>query len=44
MDHKYNTGDEASVELMKALNKSEPRKNPNMSDAEYKMKNQGKKS
>jgi hypothetical protein len=43
MDGKYNTGDDASVELKKALNKTTPRKNPNMSEAEFKMKYQGKK-
>ena len=44
MDGKYNTNDDASVELKKSLNKTTPRKNPNMSEAEYKMKFQGKKS
>lgn len=44
MDGKYNTNDDASVELKKALSKSTPRKNPNMSEAEYKMKYQGKKN
>ena len=44
MDGKYNTNDDATVELKKALNKSTPRKNPNMSEAEMKMKFQGKKS
>ncbi|WP_462413349.1 hypothetical protein [Neobacillus sp. Marseille-QA0830] len=43
MDKRYNTGDDASVELKKALNKSQPRSNPIMSDAEYKLKYQGKK-
>ena len=43
MDKKYNTNDDASVELKKALSKSSPRKNPNMSDAEWKLKDQGKK-
>jgi hypothetical protein len=44
MDGKYNTGDDASVEMKKALNKTTPRKNPNMSEAEFKMKYQGKES
>jgi hypothetical protein len=44
MDGKYNTNDDATVELKKALNKGTPRKNPNMSEAEMKMKFQGKKS
>lgn len=38
MDQRYNTGDEASVELKKALKKSPPRKHPSMSDAEMKLK------
>jgi hypothetical protein len=38
MDGKYNTGDDATVELKKALRKNPPRKNPNMSDAEMKLK------
>ncbi|MED3562159.1 hypothetical protein [Bacillus xiapuensis] len=44
MDKKYNTGDDATVELKRALSKSTPRKNPNMSDAEYKLKLKGMKS
>jgi hypothetical protein len=44
MDQKYNTGDDANVELKKALSKSTPRHNPNMSEAEQKMKYPGKKS
>ncbi|MGJ7911654.1 hypothetical protein [Neobacillus sp. LXY-1] len=44
MDQKYNTGDDATVELKKSLSKSTPRKYPNMSEAEYKLKYQGKKS
>ncbi|MFJ5717014.1 hypothetical protein [Neobacillus sp. NPDC093127] len=44
MDQKYNTGDDATVELKKELRKSHPRSNPNMSEAEMKMKYQGKKS
>ncbi|WML31143.1 hypothetical protein RCG24_04475 [Neobacillus sp. OS1-32] len=44
MDKRYNTGDDATVELKKALRKSEPRQQPNMSDAEMKLKFQGKKS
>jgi hypothetical protein len=44
MDGRYNTNDDASVELKKALSKTTPRKNPNMSEAENKMKFQGKKS
>ncbi|MDP4087527.1 MAG: hypothetical protein Q8934_23470 [Bacillota bacterium] len=44
MDGKYNTGDDASEELKKALSKNPPRKNPNMSDAEMKLKLQEKKS
>ncbi|WP_277613954.1 hypothetical protein [Neobacillus muris] len=43
MDKRYNTGDDASVELKKALTKSVPRNNPVMSDAEYKLKQKGKK-
>ncbi|MEH7495629.1 hypothetical protein [Neobacillus niacini] len=43
MDGKYNTNDDANVEMKKALNKTIPRKNPNMSEAEFKMKYQGKK-
>jgi hypothetical protein len=42
MDGKYNTGDDATVELKQALRKSPPRKNPNQSDAEVKLKFQGK--
>jgi hypothetical protein len=44
MDGKYNTGDDATVELKKALSRNPPRKNPKMSDAEMKLKLQGKKS
>ncbi|MEH7011661.1 hypothetical protein V7087_12770 [Neobacillus niacini] len=44
MDGKYNTNDDANAEMKKALSKSTPRKNPNMSEAESKMKYQGKKS
>ncbi|MDR7237977.1 hypothetical protein [Neobacillus drentensis] len=44
MDQRYNTGDEANVELKKALNKSQPRSNPNMSEAEQKLKFPNKKS
>jgi hypothetical protein len=44
MDQKYNTNDDATFELKKALNKSTPRNNPNMSEAESKLKFQGKKS
>lgn len=44
MDNRYNTNDDASVELKKALSKSTPRKNPNMSDAEMQLKRQEKKS
>ena len=43
MDGKVNTGDDATVELKKALRKNPPRKNPNMSDAEMKLKYRGKK-
>jgi hypothetical protein len=43
MDGKYNTSDDANVEMKKALSKTTPRKNPNMSEAEFKMKYQGKK-
>lgn len=42
MDGKYNTSDDANVEMKKALSKTKPRKNPNMSEAEFKMKYQGK--
>jgi hypothetical protein len=44
MDQKYNTGDEANIELKKALRKSPPRDNPNMSEAERKLKFQNKKT
>lgn len=44
MDKKYNTNDDATVELKKALRKSTPSNNPNMSEAEMKLKSQGKKS
>ncbi|MGX6443419.1 hypothetical protein ACWM35_09390 [Neobacillus sp. K501] len=44
MDQKYNTNDDATVELKKALSKSTPNRNPNMSEAENKLKYQGKKS
>lgn len=44
MDGKYNTNDDATVELKKALNKSTASKNPNMSEAERKMKFQARKS
>ncbi|MEH7098010.1 hypothetical protein [Neobacillus vireti] len=38
MDGKYNTNDDANVELKNALQNSPPKKNPNMSEAEYKLK------
>jgi hypothetical protein len=44
MDQKYNTDEDATVELKKALIKSTPGNNPNMSEAEMKLKFQGKKS
>ncbi|WP_285290518.1 MULTISPECIES: hypothetical protein [unclassified Bacillus (in: firmicutes)] len=44
MDQKYNTDDDANIELKKALSKSQPRSNPNMSEAEQKLKTQNKKS
>jgi hypothetical protein len=44
MDGKINTGDDGAVVLKKALAKSPPRKNPNISDAEMKLKFKGKKS
>ena len=44
MDGRYTTNDDASVELKKALSKSTTKKNPNMSEAENKMKFQGKNS
>jgi hypothetical protein len=44
MDQKYNTGVDASIELKKALNKSKPRSNPNMSEAEQKLKIPNQKS
>ncbi|WP_187373181.1 hypothetical protein [Bacillus rubiinfantis] len=44
MDGRYNTGDEGSLELKKALSKSKPRQFPNMSDAEMKLKYQKKKN
>ncbi|WP_268870144.1 hypothetical protein [Neobacillus bataviensis] len=43
MDQRYNTDDDASVELKKALQHSKPRSNILMSEAEIRMKNQGKK-
>jgi hypothetical protein len=43
MDQKYNTNDDATVELKKALNKSTPRNKSNMSEAEWRLKYQGKK-
>ncbi|CAG9606765.1 hypothetical protein [Pseudoneobacillus rhizosphaerae] len=43
MDKRYNTAGETSQELKKALEKSKPSQNPNMSEAEAKMKFQGKK-
>lgn len=44
MNQNNNTNDDVTAELKKALRKSVPRKNPNMSDAEMKLKFQGKKS
>jgi hypothetical protein len=44
VDGKINTGDDGAVELKKSLAKSPPRKNPNMSDAEMKLKFKEKKS
>jgi hypothetical protein len=44
MDQKYNTNDEATVELKKALSNSTPRNNPNMSEAERRLKYPEKKS
>ena len=38
MDGKYNTNDDANVELKNALQNSPPKKNPHMSEAEYKLK------
>jgi hypothetical protein len=43
MDQRYNTNDDANIEMKKALNKSTPRNNPNMSEAEMKLKKSGKK-
>lgn len=43
LDTRYNTSGETSQELKKSLGKSKPSKNPNMSEAEAKMKFQGKK-
>jgi hypothetical protein len=43
LDKRYNTPEETSQELKKALEKSKPSQNPNMSEAEAKMKFQGKK-
>ncbi|MGG1400661.1 hypothetical protein ABE288_22975 [Bacillus salipaludis] len=43
MDGKYNTNDDATVELKKALNKTKPPRYPNMSEAERRLKFQGKK-
>ena len=44
MDQRDKTNDHATVELNKALSKSKPRNNIKMSEAELRMKNQGKKS
>ncbi|WP_318502404.1 hypothetical protein [Bacillus sp. T3] len=44
MDKRYNTSDDATKELKKALRKSPPRKYPNMSDAELKLKFNGNKN
>jgi hypothetical protein len=44
MDQRYNTGDGATSELKKTLRKSPPSSNPNMSEAEQKLKLQNKKS
>ncbi|WP_256358436.1 hypothetical protein [Bacillus sp. sid0103] len=44
MDKKANTGDDATFELKRALNKSQPRSNPNMSEAERKLKFPNKQS
>lgn len=44
MDGKSNTGDEGTIELKKSLSKSKAKTNPNMSEAEMKLKYQGKKS
>jgi hypothetical protein len=43
LDGRYNTGDDATMELKKALRKSKPSQKPNMSEAEAKMKFGGKK-
>jgi len=43
MDQRDNTNDYPTLELNKALRKSKPRKNLKMSEAELRMKNQGKK-
>ncbi|MDF2858440.1 MAG: hypothetical protein K0Q87_4291 [Neobacillus sp.] len=43
MDKKYNTGDDANVEMKKALANSKP-KQTNMSEAEMRLKYNGKKS
>lgn len=44
MDQRGKTNDPATAELNKALRKSKPRNNIKMSEAELRMKNQGKKS
>lgn len=44
MDQRYSTDDDATVELKKALQKSKPRSNIKMSEAEVRMKKQAKKS
>ncbi|WP_303046871.1 hypothetical protein [Bacillus sp. MRMR6] len=44
MDQRYNTNDDANIEMKKSLNKSTPRRNPNMSEAEMKLKYPGKKN
>jgi hypothetical protein len=43
MDKRYNTPGETSQELKKALGKSKPSQNPNMSEAEARLKFPGKK-
>jgi hypothetical protein len=43
MDKKYNTGDDANIEMKKALESSKPRQT-NMSEAEMRLKYKGKKS
>lgn len=44
MDGEHNSGDHTTEELKKTLRKSPPKKNPNMSSAEMKLKFDEKKN